>query len=319
MSAKWFNIFSFCLVTLVVGSTSLLAQVNVTAQLKSQEILIGDQVRLTIQISMPSNLKFKEVKLKEALQTVPKIELVDRGSVLSIAQSPQQILEQQFVLTSFEAGDYNIPIIAVDYEEDGLIKSANTPAPLQLKVTSIPVNSERDTLRAIKNINREEVKMSDFIFPLLIVLVLLTLVGLSIYYIVRKKRRQQPAIVLPPPPPPPAHETALAKLAELERSDLLDRGEINTFQTELTYILREYLEGRYGIHALESTTDDILESLRSIQIPEDWRLQLRQMLQTADLVKFAKAEPPLSFHLEALQSVKTFVEQTKADLQPTTT
>ena len=140
MNAKWFKISSFCLVLLVAGITGLLAQVNVTAQLKSQEIWIGDQVRLTVQISLPSNVKFKEVKLKEALQAVPKVELVDRGSVLSIAQSPQQILEQQFVLTSFEAGNYNIPIIAIDYEEDGLIKSANTPVPLQLKVTSIPVN-----------------------------------------------------------------------------------------------------------------------------------------------------------------------------------
>ena len=101
---------------------------------------------------------------------------------------------------------------------------------------------------------------------------------------------------------------------ELEQSDLLDNGEVNAFQTQLTYILREYLEGRYDIHALESTTDDILTSLRSIGVPDEWRVQLRQMLQTADLVKFAKAEPPLGFHVEALYSVKTFVEQTKEEI-----
>lgn len=300
----------FCL----FSSTGLEAQVSVTAQLKTQEIFIGDQVRLTVRISLPSRIPFKFVKIKEVLQQVPKIELVNRGSLLTVAQEPQQILEQQFVLTSFEAGNYQIPPITIDFEENGLIKSASSGVALSLKVVSIPVNPERDTLRAIKDINREEIQVSDFIFPALIVLALLTLLGLSIYYLLRRKQKQQPAVALPPPPPPPAHETALQKLLALEQSDLLDSGEVNAFQTQLTYILREYLEGRYGIHALESTTDDILESLRSIGVPDDWRVQLRQMLQTADLVKFAKAEPPLSFHVEALYSVKTFVEQTKEEI-----
>ena len=294
--------------------TGLVAQVSVTAQLKTQDMLIGDQVRLTVRISLPAGTTFKSVKIKEALKQVPKVELVEAGSLLTVAQEPQQILEQQFVLTSFEAGSYEIPPITIDFEEGGLTKSASASAALPLKVGSIPVNSERDTLRAIKNINREEIQVSDFLFPALIILALLTLLGFSIYYLLRRKQKQQPVVVLPPPPPPPAHETALQKLLELEQSDLLDKGEVNAFQTQLTYILREYLEGRYGIHALESTTDDILESLRSIGVPDDWRAQLRQMLQTADLVKFAKAQPPLSFHVEALYSVKTFVEQTKEEI-----
>lgn len=314
MRAKWIYTLIFCLLGPWMWWNMALAQASVTAELKNAEIFIGDQVRLTVRISLPSSMPFKVVKIKEALQQVPKVELVEAGSLLTVAESPQQILEQQFVLTSFEAGDYEIPAITIDFEENGLIKSASATAPLSLKVSTIPVNPERDTLRSIKDINREEVRLSDFIFPALIVLTLLALLGLSIYYLMRRKRKQQPAPVLPPPPPPPAYETALQKLLELEQSDLLDQGEINVFQTQLTYILREYLEGRYGINALESTTDDILESLRHIALSDEWRLQLRQMLQTADLVKFAKAEPPLSFHVEALYSVKTFVEQTKEEL-----
>jgi hypothetical protein len=302
---------------LAAGTNFALAQVNVNAKLNAQEILIGDQVRLTVQISLPTDLKFKAVKIKEALQAVPKIELVQKGTLLTVAQSPQQILEQQYLLSSYEAGTYQIPAITVDYEEGGFIKSASAIAGLQLKVNSIPVNPERDTLRAIKNINREEVRFSDFLMPILIVLILLGLVIFTILYLSRRRRKQQSETYTPPPPPPPAHETALAKLAELEQSDLLEKSEVNEFQTQLTYILREYLEGQYGINALESTTDDILESLRNIQIPEEWRMPLRQMLQTADLVKFAKAQPPLSFHLEALSSVKTFVEQTHTGTEPT--
>lgn len=317
MSARWFYRLFVGLFMLAAGTNFALAQVNVNAKLNTQEILIGDQVRLTVQISLPTDLKFKAVKIKEVLQAVPKIELVEKGTLLTVAQSPQQILEQQYLLSSYEAGTYQIPAITVDYEEEGFIKSASAIAGLQLKVNSIPVNPERDTLRAIKNINREEVRFSDFLMPILIVLILLGLVIFTILYLSRRRRKQQSETYTPPPPPPPAHETALAKLAELEQSDLLEKSEVNEFQTQLTYILREYLEGQYGINALESTTDDILESLRKIQIPEEWRMPLRQMLQTADLVKFAKAQPPLSFHLEALSSVKTFVEQTHTGTEPT--
>jgi len=317
MSARWFYRLFVGLFFLTTGTNLALAQVNVNAKLNAQEILIGDQVRLTVQISLPTDLKFKAVKIKEALQAVPKIELVQKGTLLTVAQSPQQILEQQYLLSSYEAGTYQIPAITVDYEEGGFVKSASAIAGLQLKVNSIPVNPERDTLRAIKNINREEVRFSDFLMPILIVLILLGLVIFTILYLSRRRRKRQSETYTPPPPPPPAHETALAKLAELEQSGLLEKSEVNEFQTQLTYILREYLEGQYGINALESTTDDILESLRNIPIPEEWRMPLRQMLQTADLVKFAKAQPPLSFHLEALSSVKTFVEQTHTGTEPT--
>ena len=150
-------------------------------------------MRLTVQISLPVDLKFKAIKIKEALQAVPKIELVQKGSLLTVAQSPQQILEQQYLLSSYEAGTYQIPSITVDYEEGGFIKSASAIAGLQLKVNSIPVNPERDTLRAIKNINREEVRFSDFLMPILIVLILLGLVIFTILYLSRRRTRKHTA------------------------------------------------------------------------------------------------------------------------------
>lgn len=120
MSARWFYRLFVGLFFLAAGTNLALAQVNVNAKLNTQEILIGDQVRLTVQISLPTDLKFKAVKIKEALQAVPKIELLQKGTLLTVAQSPQQILEQQYLLSSYEAGTYQIPAITVDYEEGGL-------------------------------------------------------------------------------------------------------------------------------------------------------------------------------------------------------
>ena len=79
----------------------------------------------------------------------------------------------------------------------------------------------------------------------------------------------------------------------------------------MTYIIREYLENRYEIPALESTTDEILRSLKDVDFDESWKHKLQNILQVADLVKFAKAKPPADFHNKVLQEAEDFVIATK--------
>ena len=73
----------------------------------------------------------------------------------------------------------------------------------------------------------------------------------------RNKRAEEPAYI----PPRPAHEIAMEKLASLEQSGWLDKEDYKTYQSELTYILREYLEGRFNIQAMESTTAEIIKQM----------------------------------------------------------
>jgi hypothetical protein len=130
------------------------------------------------------------------------------------------------------------------------------------------------------------------------------------------RRRRRTATAPPPPPPRPAHELALEQLQQLRGAGLWQRGEIKAFHSQLSHIVREYLEGRFAIPALESTTDEILAALRRTDLAEEWRLRLRQMLQTADLVKFAKAVPPENVHEEQLGQAVDFVTATKPEEEP---
>jgi hypothetical protein len=76
-------------------------------------------------------------------------------------------------------------------------------------------------------------------------------------------------------------------------------------------IIRTYLEARYGIPALENTTEEILSALRSKWLTSSNNKLLMEILTLADLVKFARAEPSSEVHSSTLQQAKVFVESTK--------
>ncbi len=79
--------------------------------------------------------------------------------------------------------------------------------------------------------------------------------------------------------------------------------------------LREYLENRYHINALEQTSDEIFAGLRSAQISADAREKLRRTLLLADLVKFAKEKPLPEDNEFSMENAISFIMQTKQEPQ----
>jgi Ca-activated chloride channel family protein len=287
----------------------LSAQVKITAQIDKHHIQIGDHIKLVVQAVGDERVQLGEVKLAEALKAVPKIEVISQKKPNLLSGSAQQtLLEMEAVLTCFEEGQYEIPAIAIEYQQDGFRKTTLSNA-LQIQVSTIPTEGGDQDIRDIKSIWLEQRNWEDYVTWALGLLALLAVIyALRRWYKNRNKVVEAPPA---PPPPKPAHLVAKEKLQNLEASDLLGRGQVNAYQTELTYILREYLEARYAIPALESTSDEIIQAMKSQDaLPEGWTLRLRKMLETADLVKFAKAEPPIQFHAEALAEVRSFVETT---------
>lgn len=109
----------------------------------------------------------------------------------------------------------------------------------------------------------------------------------------------------------PSHVEALKSLETLKQKQLWQKGEIKAFQTELTFTIRQYLEKRFKINALESTTDEISRTLKKQSFSLQHENDLREILQIADMVKFAKAKPADEIHESFLDKAKAFVEETK--------
>lgn len=232
----------------------------------------------------------------------------------------RRLLEQSFTYRLWDPGANIFLTPAVVYQQGDDIDVYSTED--QMRVYVIPpkgMAEATDSLQIapIKNIISEPTNFSDYLIYFIIIGVAL-MIGL-IYWLVSRylaNQKQKEEVIeeveevrLPP------HVVALKKLSELEEDKMWEKGEVKKYQSELTYIIREYLEGRYSIAALESTTNEIISQLRTSLNSPQYETSLQRILQVADLVKFAKAKPDESVHISFLKEAEDFVYATKLDLE----
>jgi len=271
--------------------TSLSAQqVRVTATLDSTRMLIGDQMNLKLVASYPVGRTISKVDLN-VLEKEEKIEIIStQADWDTVTIAGETTLRKNIVFTIFESGSFFIPSIPFNFYENGRTSIFSTNE-LHINVEDAlpePANQVAvDTvgLADIKPIYVESMTFED-VAPLLLTFLLIGLIGGLIYFLYRRAQNKKL---------PPKKEVIV----------------IDPDQSQLTFIVREYLENRYGISALESTTYEILGDLKPIRLSEEWKQKLREMLELADLVKFAKASPPESTHEKLMGYAIDFVEKTK--------
>lgn len=297
------------LLPLLLGTLTALAQQSVSdvvlarAALSRATIDIGDQITLTVNISAPPGVRVEGL-LPDYVPGLSSVEIIREKNLNVITESPELLLQQEFTVTTFDTGYVAIP--PLPYR---LLRADGTPDTVStndlLLTVNAPLAQTGDELQPIKPIIREGRNWQDFWW-----LYLLILLGLGGYaaYRYRLARRAAPP---PPPPPPPPHELALTQLQTLEARQLWQNGDTKTYYSELTRILRAYLEGRYDLPALEMTTRQITRALEQRRLlSEDRAGELSELLQISDLVKFAKAQPAAELHPAGLKRVRTFVVTT---------
>lgn len=228
-------------------------------------------------------------------------------------ESGQKILSNRLTTVFWAEGSYIIPHAAIGFRagnQAGVYAIPGAANVVRVQAPTVVDVSEIDTLTQltpIKPILEEKRNWKDFLWWYVALGVLL-LAFLLYKYLTRERaeeEEEEPEVILPP------SVIALGKLEDLQGAELWQQGEVKEYQSRLTYVLREYLEGRYDIQALESTTSQINEDLRKAEVSETQRNKLKELLQVADLVKFAKAEPPESFHARVLEESFAFVKETK--------
>jgi hypothetical protein len=145
---------------------------------------------------------------------------------------------------------------------------------------------------------------------------LVVLVILAIYFFLIKKKKKEPVIKMRLKPTIPADEAALEALETLRLKKLWQSGRVKEYYSEMTDIVREYIELRFSIRALEMTTDEISSSIRQVAVNGQAREKLVSTLTLADLVKFAKEQPmPMENDL-CLNQCIDFVRETRPPKNP---
>ncbi len=154
-------------------------------------------------------------------------------------------------------------------------------------------------------------EIQDYVIYGVIALVLLALaVWLGI--VLWRRYGRKIGRVLKPLPPLPPHVVANKALEELHNRKLWQNGKYKLYYTSLTTILRQYIVSRFGVSALEMTSDEILAALAGAEdIPAKSMMELSAVLRQADMVKFAKAEPDAEQNEQNYLRAYYFVEETK--------
>ena len=293
---------------LTISTANLYAQL-VSGEMEKTTIEEHEEVILSIKILGAKGVA-SPVVLMDAFEEAEGIELIEDFNWDTLNTNGDVILQKDIKLTSRDSGFYWVPSLPVSYVMGGKRTTKSTEK-IPLTVNPFPIDSAQP--RDIKGIKKEPLKFEDFL-PLLIVLLVVFSLGLGAYFYWKKRKNKE--VVVAPAPILPAHEIALKKLNKLEEQKLWQQGEIKTFQSELTFIVREYLENRFDIQALESTTEEIVSDLNSKDIIDSHKKQLSSMFRMADMVKFAKAKPPADVHSKLLEETEAFVRNTKKIIEP---
>lgn len=296
---------------LAFGSFGQLARL----QLETEQLRIGEQTSLTLSFDYPDPSATARIGWPQFGDTLTAaVEIVDRSLDRAILVDTAKRLfrrRQELRITCFVPGEHLIPAIGIALDD-----SLYFTRTARLTVETVAV----DTAKGIVDIQPNYTvtyslgeRLRDGFRRYWVWWVLgASLVGLL--FLIRwwraKKNAPVPAAA-PPQPPPPAHLKALESLRELERQKAWQTAEQKLFYSELTLVVRHYLEQRFGLKAIEQTTRDILRQLKHTTIAEADKTQLQQLLQQADMVKFAKMQAGEQQGEVALYKAIDFVEKTK--------
>ena len=269
-------IFFFCLMR---GQTA--PELNVAVD--TTKMRIGEQINYTLQIKADSTAK---VIFPEQALFAP-FEILEESPIDTLRAQSQFLFTKKYALIQFDSGAYWLPPQKVSV--DGFAKISDS---LLIQVATVPVDTLKQKLFDIKPIVQVEQNFDaltqSLIFGLLVVLII---IGLIYSFFFAKKRREQSRKKLPP------FERAIEELKALESFTPSEQEEYKNYYSRLTDVVRRYLEEEAKITALESTTDELLLKLEALKKSGKLELEretiknLKSVLQTADLVKFALSTP----------------------------
>jgi len=251
----------------------------VEATIDTTNIRIGEQFLLKISVAEIQNVILPKIQLKG-------LEVIDSTRIDTIKNS----LIRRYILTGFDSGAFYIPQQQIFVKNQAFLTDS-----LLVNVATIAIDTTKVKKFPIKTIKKEPYTFDDFKIYIYLILAILAIIGFWIYwFVVRKRKETEDAPTYRTLPP---YEEAILRLTELDEKLLWQNNKVKEYYSELTEIVRGYIERELKVPALEKTTDEVLEMIKdfksadSIETSKETIDRLKDLLREADLVKFAKSKP----------------------------
>ena len=284
--------------------------VEVEGKVESTDVQVGKPFTLNLSLKVPYGW-FVEWNDFTTDTLSEQLDIIKRSDVERTADADSNVIvKQQLTLMTFDTGQVRVPPIALKYArsfDDANRLKAYTD-PIDLYSTTIAV----DTTLAYKPIVEPiaaPVQMKE-VFPWILAVLLLALAAFGIWYWRKHRKTKVDAdgnIVRGPVIPP--YDKAVGDLETLRQQKLWQSGKVKEYYSSLTDIAREYIEGQFGVNAVEMTTDDILEEIKPLHFSQETYDKLKDTMEVADLVKFAKYSSSNLESENAMNSMTEFVNE----------
>jgi hypothetical protein len=287
-------------------------QVTVKASIDSTHILIGDQLKLLLEVEKPKDLNVQFPQVPDTFST--KVEVVNRSKIdtIKLDDKTRQRLTQTLFITSFDSGKHQIPQFYFRMKNGQVLDSTATRE-LMFQVHTMKIDTTKGPID-IKTVYGAPVTLKE-VMPYILGVILIGALIFFIFYYIRWKKKNKPLFAKPEKPAEPAHIIALRELDRIKVQKLWQQEKIKQYYSEVSDTIRTYILNRFEIPAMEQTSSETISTFKFRKdLVDDKTLdQLQHILSLADLVKFAKYSPLPDDNNLALMNAYFFVNQTKKE------
>lgn len=283
---------------------------KVSGSIEPDSVGIGDRFTYTIEVEkdIAQGVFFPVIGGKDT-----NYELIGQPVIDTLSREGRKLkIRQRYTLAAFQEGLHGV-VPQVMYADKNIIDTLSSDDTLRLLVTTFVIDSTSHSIFDIKpqkDMPFRFAEISGYVKWVVMALIIIVILLYVAYRIMRHYGKSLSDIFHPAPPLPP-HEVARIALERLYVQRLWQAEKHKLYYSSLTDILRTYIDGRFGVGAMEMTSDEIIEAMRKVDIPQKSAMDLTDILRSADLVKFAKAMPEADENEAAYSAVWNFVEQTK--------
>lgn len=284
------------------------SNINVANTVDSTVFLIGNQTNVRFSVSQPRNTAVVFPALHDTLAS--GVEIVAEKAPDTTALDDNRIeINKDYIVSAYDSGVYFIPELPF---VDKLTGDTVWSQAVALKVYTYDIDTANMQLFDIKPIRKPPFPWRYALGIALIIYLVFVAIAL-IAFIIWRLKQNKPIFPQKIQPEPDPYEVAMSGLEKIKSEKLWQKDQEKEFQTELTDVLRTYLLKRFGIEAIEMTSDEILDEVMRNDECKPLHDELRYILKSADMVKFAKMKLAPDESEKSIQNAFEFLEKTKKE------